>query len=162
MKRFNYRGVNHVHINVTDLKKAIDFYTTILGFKLAGRRDPDKAWLSFGQYSDTEKLWYHNLALTEVPERNDRYWDRSGLNHFALEVESPKDVDEIADHLRTHGIKIIRGPGVHAEDMTYHVYVEDPDGNVIEVMANTTESDTELRKSAQWAPVRKWRELTRS
>jgi catechol 2,3-dioxygenase-like lactoylglutathione lyase family enzyme len=157
MRRFNYVGVNHVHINVTDIKKAIDFYADILGFKVAGRREPDKAWLSFGQHGDEEKLWYHNLALTEVPERNDRYWDRSGLNHFALEVGTPSDVDKIGEHLRKRGVAIIRGPGVHAEDMTYHVYVEDPDGNVIEIMARTSEQDVELRKSAQWAPPRKWR-----
>ena len=157
MKRYNYRGVNHVHINVTDLERAIDFYTGILGFKVAGRREPDKAWLNFGQYPESEDLWYHNLALTEVPERNDRYWSRSGLNHLAFELESPDDVMKIGDDLRRQGVKIIRGPGVHAEDMTYHVYIEDPDGNVIELMARTSAEHAALRETAEWAPPAGWK-----
>ncbi|MSQ73084.1 MAG: VOC family protein [Betaproteobacteria bacterium] len=160
MKRFNYKGVNHVHINVTDIKRSIAFYTEVLGFQVAGRKEPDKAWLNFGQYGAEEKRWLHNLALTQVSERNDLYWDRSGLNHFALEVDSIKDVDEIGAALKEQGVKIVRGPGVHAEDMTYHVYLEDPDGNVIEIMTQTAETDTELRKIAQWAPDRKWRLLS--
>ena len=63
MRRYNYRGVNHVHINVTDLERAIDFYTGILGFTVAGRRDPDKAWLNFGQHPDGEALWYPRSRL---------------------------------------------------------------------------------------------------
>ncbi|MCY4497412.1 MAG: VOC family protein [Rhodospirillaceae bacterium] len=156
MKRYNYRGVDHVHINVTDLDRAIDFYTGTLGFAVAGRRDPDKAWLNSGQYPESEPLWYHNLALTEVPERNDRYWSRTGLNHVAFELESPEDVMAIGDDLKRRGVRIIRGPGVHAEDMTYHVYVEDPDGNVIELMARTDDTHAELRESAEWAPPPGW------
>jgi lactoylglutathione lyase len=162
MKRFNYKGVNHVHINVTDLARSIRFYTEILGFQVAGRKEPDKAWLNFGQYDQSETRWLHNVALTQVSERNDLYWDRTGLNHFALEVDSPGDVDEVGKALQEKGVKIIRGPGVHAEDMTYHVYVEDPDGNVIEIMSQTAEADTELRKRAEWAPDRKWRLLSES
>ena len=150
MPRFT--GVNHIHINVTNIERAIDFYTNTLGLEIAGRRPPDKAWLNFGQYSESEPLWYHNIALTEVSERNDRYWDRTGLNHFALQMESPDDVMAMGEELKRKGIKIIRGPGVHTEDMTYHVYIEDPDGNVIEIMANTAETDIELRTAAELAP----------
>ncbi len=157
MKRYNYRGVNHVHINVSDLERAIGFYTGVLGFTVAGRREPDKAWLNFGQYAEDEKLWFHDLALTQVPERNERYWERTGLNHVAFELDSPGDVMRIRDDLERRGVRILRGPGVHAEDMTCHVYVQDPDGNVIELMARTGEADVELRKSAEWAPPPGWK-----
>jgi catechol 2,3-dioxygenase-like lactoylglutathione lyase family enzyme len=100
MRRYNYRGVNHVHINVTDLERAIDFYTGILGFTVAGRRDPDRAWLNFGQHPDGEALWYHDLALSQVPDRNDRYWTQSALNHVAFELESPDDVMQIGADLK--------------------------------------------------------------
>ena len=156
MKRYNYRGVNHVHINVTDLQRAIDFYTDILGFTVAGRREPDKAWLNFGQHPEDEALWYHDLALSQVPDRNDRYWTQSGLNHVAFELESPEDVMQLGADLKRRGVRIIRGPGVHAEDMTYHVYIEDPDGNVVELMAQTTDTHPELRASAEWAPAPGW------
>ena len=156
MKRYNYRAVNHVHVNVTDLKRAIGFYTGMLGFQVAGRREPDKAWLNFGQYSDDETLWHHDLALTAMLDRNDKYWERTGLNHVAFELDSPEDVKKIGADLERQGVRIIRGPGVHAEDMTFHVYIEDPDENVIELIAQTSETDSELRESAEWAPPLGW------
>ena len=100
MRRYYYRGVNHVHINVTDLERAIDFHTGILGFTVAGCRDPDKAWPNFGQHPDGEALWYHDLALSQVPDRNDRYGTQSGLNHVAFELESPDDVMQIGADLK--------------------------------------------------------------
>ena len=103
MKRYNYRGVNHVHINVTDLKRAIGFYTGILGFKVAGCREPDKAWLNFGQHPDGETLWYHDLgvgfeshaARANLHEEHDGggVEEGAGRGDGGLEVESPVAVD---------------------------------------------------------------------
>lgn len=152
-----YTGINHIHINVSNLERALEFYCGALGFEIAGRRPPDKAWLNWGQYPPEETLWYHNLAITEVPERNDRYWERTGLNHFAVELESPAAVTALEQELRAKGVKIIRGPGTHTEDMTFHVYVADPDGNVIELMAKTTASDAALRATAEAAPPPGWK-----
>ena len=61
MQQYNCRGANHVRINVSDLERAIGFYTGIPRFTVAGRREPDKAWLNIGQYPEDEKLWFHNL-----------------------------------------------------------------------------------------------------
>ena len=41
--------------------------------------------------------------------------------------------------------------------MTYHVYIEDPDGNVIELMAQIREEHAELRAGAEWAPAPGWK-----
>ena len=67
MQQYNRRDVNHVRINVSDLEHAMGFYTGIPGFTVAGRREPDKAWLNFGQYPEDEKLWFHNLEPDAAP-----------------------------------------------------------------------------------------------
>ena len=68
---------------------------------------------------------------------------------MVFELESPTDMIQIGADLKRQGIKIIRGPGVHVKDMTYHVYIEDPDGDVIELMARTSAKHIELRATVE-------------
>ena len=45
-------AVAHVNLNVTDLARAIRFYTETLGFQIAFQYEGEVAWLNFGQYGD--------------------------------------------------------------------------------------------------------------
>tara|TARA_A100001037_G_scaffold239170_1_gene218709 strand:+ start:10772 stop:10930 length:159 start_codon:yes stop_codon:yes gene_type:complete len=49
MKRYNYRGVNHVHVNVKGPRAG---NRILYGDARVPGRGTDKAWLNFGQYSD--------------------------------------------------------------------------------------------------------------
>jgi len=39
--------------------------------------------------------------------------------------------------LKANGVKILKGPLTHKEDNDRYLYFEDPDGNVLELVAST-------------------------
>src|SRR6266849_644639 len=135
--------VAHVNLNVTDLNRAIRFYTELLGFTIAFQYEGAVAWLNFGQYRDgVEGLGhgFHDVALYKIakPALDDRR-QRAGLNHLALRLRTPAEVDRAAEYLQAGGVKVLKGPQTHKEDRDRYLYFEDPDGNMIELVASTVE-----------------------
>jgi len=135
--------VAHVNLNVTGLDRALHFYTEILGFKLAFQYEDAVAWLNFGQYRDEVKglgHGFHDVALYKVdtPAPEDRR-RRAGMNHMALRLRTPDEVDRAAQHLQSNGVKVLKGPLTHKEDRDRYLYFEDPDGNMIELVASTVD-----------------------
>ncbi len=132
-------GLAHVNLNVTDLQRAEKFYTEILGCKVSGKYEEIIVWLNFGQYeADDRKLAMHDLALYKVPhEVPPEYRKTVGLNHVAFRLATPEDVDQAAEILKENGVKILKGPETHKEDLDHYVYFEDPDRNVIELVSST-------------------------
>ena len=133
--------VAHVNLNVTDLSRALQFYVEMLGFHVSFQYEDAVAWLNFGQYrEDVAGLGrgFHDLALFKVPfAAAADYRKRAGMNHVAFRLATPADVDAAAEFLRERGVKLLKGPLTHKEDNDRYLYVEDPDGNVVELVAST-------------------------
>jgi catechol 2,3-dioxygenase-like lactoylglutathione lyase family enzyme len=133
--------VAHVNLNVTDLRRAVKFYTEMLGFRLVFQHAGKLALLNFGQYRDgIEGMEYgfHDLALYTVPTpAPEDFRTRAGMNHVAFRLRTPEEVDQAASELQAKGVKILKGPLTHKEDRDRYLYIEDPDHNVIELVAST-------------------------
>ena len=145
--------VAHVNLNVTNLERSEKFYTEVLGFHVSGRgRNGGIVWMNMGQYRDGDNLAFHDVALYQVPNglpEDARI--RAGLNHAAFRLRSAEDVDNAAEYLKSKNVKVLKGPLTHSKDQDRYLYFEDPDGNVLELVASTLPDYPEkyLRKDGQ-------------
>ncbi len=121
-------GVGHVVLKVTDLDRALDFYSTTLGLAEVARGDfgdGTMVFLSCGRN-------HHDIGLVEVssdarrPEGSD-----IGLYHVALKIGDDLEALRAARaRLEECGVPI-QWIGDHT--VSQSLYVADPDGNNIEL-----------------------------
>lgn len=118
-------GIGHVHLKVSDLKKAEEFYTKLLGFKV-NERVNNYIFLTFGKK-------HHDLALQEVVNAKKPTENSIGLYHFAIEAKNMRELAKLYFRLKKRGISV--SPVDHGISKT--LYFSDPDGNGIEVYVDT-------------------------
>lgn len=144
--------VAHVNLNVTDLERSEKFYTEILGFHVSGRAKGAIVWMNMGEFREGDNLAFHDLAIYQVPGGLPANARKSvGLNHAAFRLASAEEVDQAAEYLKSKNVKVLKGPLTHSEDADRYVYFEDPDGNVLELVASTLPGFPEkyLRKKSE-------------
>jgi catechol 2,3-dioxygenase-like lactoylglutathione lyase family enzyme len=130
--------VAHVMFNVTDLERSLKLYRDLLGFTVSGEYDGAVVWLNLGQYREGQKFAFHDIGLYKVPHSAPENARKvAGLNHAAFRLRTPEEVDKAAELLKANGVKILKGPLTHKEDGDHYLYFEDPDGNVLELVAST-------------------------
>jgi catechol 2,3-dioxygenase-like lactoylglutathione lyase family enzyme len=109
-------------VYVTDLDRAIRFYTEVLGFEVRVRLNPDLCFLS----SKEPGL---DIYLEGGMEPS-RTGERSSRLGFFLQTEGP--AREAFDRLRAMGVKVIDEEPVEVDDETLTFRFEDPDGNLLD------------------------------
>ena len=112
--------LGHVHLTVSDLERSLTFYQGVLGFQLH-RGEGDTASLGAGR----DDL----LVLTERPGAI-RVPHRSGLYHYAILVPSRL---ALAGSLKNLIETDVRQVGGADHLVSEALYLEDPDGNGIEI-----------------------------
>jgi catechol 2,3-dioxygenase len=117
-----------VHYTVADLEKQIAFYTQILGLQLHWRQD-DSAGLGTGQ-GDLVRFTEDKAAR--------RYEHATGLYHQAFLLPNRKELARAIARLSSY--KYPNSPTDHTISQT--TYLEDPEGNTIELLADTPEEGT--------------------
>ena len=122
-------GIDHLVIRVSDFKKSKAFYQklfTFLGFEILGDYEDTIGWTN-GQ----TRFWI-GQADEEGRKRPYRIGDVC-FHHYAFELRSRADVDELQAFLRKEGVQIVDPAGEYYEDY-YAVFFLDPDGLKLEGM----------------------------
>jgi len=122
---------NHIDLRVTDLKRALQFYSTILPALGFTREYHSEEWKVFATEGELPGAAY--FAITESSDHKPNY------NRIAFAAESHKIVDDFSKVLQEADAKITAGPKRFAEypGNYYAVYFEDPDGNKFELVYRT-------------------------
>ncbi len=117
--------IGHVHLKVSDLERAIAFYTAAFGFELMERYGDSAAFLSAGGY-------HHHLGLNTWESKGRLPASRRapGLYHFALLYPTRKALAVAVKRLVEHGIEL---DGASDHGVSEAIYLHDPDGNGIEI-----------------------------
>ena len=127
-------GIAHVAIKVKDLDKSLDFYINKLGFPemLRLHHDNGSTWLVYLRITDDQYLEVFPGA------ENDRApgWNANGMNHMCLAVEN---IAGLVNQIEAAGIPLLM-PLKLALDGNWQAWIEDPDGNRIELMEMAADS----------------------
>ena len=121
-------GVDHLSIRVSDFQKSKQFYGrlfTFLGFGLSDEYDDAIGWTN-----GKTRFW---ISPADPKGRKYRIGD-VGFHHYAFQLRSRKDVDELQTFVRDElGAKIVDPAGEYYDDY-YAVFFLDPDGLKLEGM----------------------------
>lgn len=157
-----HHGLYETHIPVTDIGRSVDFYVDKLGFEIGfGKRDDLSVLLL---YPRGGRRWM--LGLFEVDRIEHRH---PAEFHFALRM-SGSDVDEMVALLTARGIEPVHPPTapmdgpmtepiVHGWMPAASVFFRDPDGHLLELIA---ELDEEPRPEFAYRYLSEWRETSGS
>lgn len=117
--------IGHVHLKVSDLKRALGFYCDLLGFSITTTMGENAAFISAGGYHHHIGLntWYSKNA-TPPPLRS------TGLFHTAILYPTRKDLAIAYKRLLDAGY-----PHTDAADhgVSEAIYLNDPDQNGVEL-----------------------------
>ena len=128
---FQVLGLDHVVLRVRDIDRALAFYRDVLGCAL------ERSLEDFGLYQ--LRAGRSLIDLVPVESELGRMGgappgsDGRNMDHFALAIV-PFDPEALRAHLEAHGIamgEVARRYG--AEGQGPSIYIEDPDGNTVEL-----------------------------
>jgi glyoxylase I family protein len=121
-------ALHHTAVIVTDLERAKQFYSGVLGLREIPRPDFPfgGVWYQVGDRQELHLIVYPEARAVRGTTAID---GRDG--HFAMRVSS---YTQMLEHLHGHGIACLERP---ANPTPWaQIYVTDPDGNVIELNAD--------------------------
>ena len=112
-------GLNHISLSVADVDRSLRFYQALFGVR------------EYHRDANTVQVLGPGPHDVIVFERRDSHGEAGGIDHFGFRLIDPNDIDDAIRQAEAAGAKIVKqgefGPGLP------YVYIEDPDGYVIEI-----------------------------
>jgi catechol 2,3-dioxygenase len=117
--------IGHVHLKVSDIDRALDFYCGVLGFELMLRHGDDAAFISAGGY-------HHHLGLNtwESKGGSPPPPGTTGLFHTAIRYPDRPTLADAVRRVLDAGIPL---EGASDHGVSEAVYLRDPDSNGVEL-----------------------------
>ena len=125
--------VGHVHLKVSDLQRSIDFYSGLLGFEVMQTYGPQAAFLSAGGY-------HHHIGLNtwESAGGSRPAPGTTGLYHTAFLFPDRKALANVLKRIVAAGWPLT---GAADHGVSEAVYLDDPDGNGVELYRDRPEEE---------------------
>ncbi len=115
----------HITINVSDIDRSVDFYTSICGLSIVRDRRREgrhNVWLGPSPLDNEDPAFVLVMVQDEVKAR---------LDHFGFQCDSRDEVAQIAELARKHNI-LVEPPTDIGGVVGYFTTIRDPDGHLIE------------------------------
>ena len=129
-----FTGIGHLAIRAHDVDRVLSFYTDTLGLAEMFRLHQDNGdlMLVYVRVTDTQYLEFFPNGVGEVsPPR-----EATGPNHLCITVD---DLDRVVAQLTGRGVPLTR-PLITGRDGNRQAWIEDPEGNRIELMEMSPDS----------------------
>lgn len=125
--------IGHVHLKVSNLERSVAFYRDVLGLQVMTRYGQQAAFLSYDGY-------HHHIGLNTwesegapAPPRRS-----TGLYHVALLYPTRQSLATAVARVLDAGISL---DGASDHGVSEAVYLQDPDGNGLELYRDRAEAD---------------------
>ncbi|MGM0460706.1 MAG: VOC family protein [Bacteroidota bacterium] len=130
--------VGHIHLKVSDLNRALEFYRDLLGFEVTTMYGDQAAFLSAGGYHHHIGLnTWQSKGTPPDPKRS------AGLFHTAILYPGRKELAAIVKRLMDAGYPI-RGASDHG--VSEAIYLDDPDSNGVELYRDRPKEEWSYRE----------------
>ena len=125
--------VGHIHLKVSDLDRAIAFYRDVLGFELQQQLGNEAAFLSAGGY-------HHHIGLNTWQSRGGPPPPpgTTGLFHAAFLYPTREALARAVHAVIDAGVELT---GASDHGVSEAIYLDDPDGNGIELYWDRPQED---------------------
>src|SRR5204863_5206041 len=125
--------IGHVHLKVSDIERALEFYRDVLGFEVMQRWGEDAAFVSAGGY-------HHHIGLNTWESKGGPPPPpgTTGLYHVAIRYPSRAALGDALRRLVESGIAL---DGASDHGVSEAIYLHDPDGNGIELYHDRPQED---------------------
>lgn len=116
-------GLRHLALFITNFEDCLHFYQELLGMTVDWQPDADNIYLTSG----VDNLALHRARASFTASGQQR------LDHFGFILETPQQVDEWHDFLKSKNVAIKTIPRTH-RDGSRSFYCLDPDGNTVQMI----------------------------
>jgi catechol 2,3-dioxygenase len=130
--------IGHVHLKVSNIERALEFYHDLLGFEIKARYGDQAVFISAGGY-------HHHIGLNTWYSKDSPPAAKHevGLFHTAILYPTRRDLAAIFHHLNENSYPFT---GAADHGVSEALYLDDPDGNGVELYWDRPKEEWPMRE----------------